>query len=338
MLALIFMCTIPFCINYFKLIEIKDAQSYTRPLPTSKPLTPATTQVTTTAKMLVCSEISPYLSGPTNIVFSDNSTDNWPPTLEETSRKFINLELGGYYPGPKECILPVGHSVGVIIPFRGREEHLKYLLHYLHGILQRQQMRYVIVVAEQNDDDAFNKAQLMNTAFNYIMKTYNQTIDCLVFHDVDVISEDDRALYRCNKSDDKVVHLAHRIDKFNYKFCCGITVGGILILKAKQFYFINGFSNQYYGWGGEDDDAYQRIKEKGKYEIYRPQEDYYRFKMIHHERDQNNKASSRRYSMLNSWKERQSTDGLNSLQTKIEKIIKYYTHTRLLITPSKLIL
>lgn len=47
-------------------------------------------------------------------------------------------------------------------------------------------------------------------------------------------------------ADDKVVHLAHRIDKFNYKFCCGITVGGILILKAKQFYFINGFSNQYY--------------------------------------------------------------------------------------------
>ena len=70
MLALIFMCTIPFCINYFKLIEIKDAQSYTRSLPTSKPLTPATTQLTTTAKMLVCSEISPYLSGPTNIVFS----------------------------------------------------------------------------------------------------------------------------------------------------------------------------------------------------------------------------------------------------------------------------
>jgi len=37
--------------------------------------------------------------------------------------------------------------------------------------------------------------QLMNTAFLYAHETAN--FDCYVFHDVDVIAEDDRILYGC---------------------------------------------------------------------------------------------------------------------------------------------
>ena len=71
----------------------------------------------------------------------------------------------------------------------------RYLLYYLHGILQRQQTRYQIVVAEQDDDDTFNKAQLMNTAFNYLSN--NTDFDCFYFHDVDLLGEDDRIIYKC---------------------------------------------------------------------------------------------------------------------------------------------
>ena len=37
--------------------------------------------------------------------------------------------------------------------------------------------------------------QLMNTAFEYARKV--ASIDCFIFHDVDVIAEDDRILYAC---------------------------------------------------------------------------------------------------------------------------------------------
>jgi len=257
---------------------------------------------------------------------------NWPPTLEETARKYMSLQLGGYYQGPSDCQLPkTGRTLAVIVPFRSRHFHLKYLLHYLHGILQRQQMRYVIVVAEQNDNDVFNKAQLMNSAFKYVTENFPE-IDCFAFQDVDTLSEDDRILYRCDANPNNVIHLAHRIDKFNYTFCCGMTVGGVLLMRRDQFVKINGFSNQYFGWGAEDDDANFRIKHIGKFSIVRPQQEYYRFKMIKHERDAQNTGNHKiRLELLRKWKDRVKNDGLNSLNTNVDQVIKFFTHTRLYI-------
>ena len=62
-------------------------------------------------------------------------------------------------------------------------------------MLQRQQLRYIVVVVKQEDDFTFNKAQLMNTAFNYIIE--HTDFECIFFHDVDMISEDDRLIYKC---------------------------------------------------------------------------------------------------------------------------------------------
>jgi hypothetical protein len=35
--------------------------------------------------------------------------------------------------------------------------------------------------------------------------------------------------------------------------------GGVCAFSANDFQYINGFSNVFWGWGGEDDDLYQRI-------------------------------------------------------------------------------
>ena len=39
--------------------------------------------------------------------------------------------------------------------------------------------------------------------------------------------------------------------------------GGISMLSARQFSEINGFSNIFWGWGGEDDDSFLRLRDKG---------------------------------------------------------------------------
>lgn len=37
-------------------------------------------------------------------------------------------------------------------------------------------------------------------------------------------------------------------------------VGGVLAIKNHQFEMVNGYSNQFWGWGGEDDDmAYRSV-------------------------------------------------------------------------------
>merc|ERR1719253_2338903 len=38
-------------------------------------------------------------------------------------------------------------------------------------------------------------------------------------------------------------------------------VGGVVSMSPKHWKQINGFSNEYEGWGGEDDDLYLRLKQ-----------------------------------------------------------------------------
>lgn len=71
---------------------------------------------------------------------------NMPVDLKLVEQQNPKVKLGGRY-SPRECISP--HKVAVVIPFRSRQEHLKYWLYYLHPILQRQQLDYGVYVINQ---------------------------------------------------------------------------------------------------------------------------------------------------------------------------------------------
>ncbi len=58
----------------------------------------------------------------------------------------------------------------------------------------------------------FNKGSMMNIAFKEVMTSGD--FDCVVFHDVDILPEDDRALFYCGPSP---VHYAVQMDLLNYK-------------------------------------------------------------------------------------------------------------------------
>ena len=50
------------------------------------------------------------------------------------------------------------------------------------------------------------------------------------------------------------------VDKFNYQLPYDGIFGGVSAMSVKHFNFVNGFSNQFWGWGGEDDDMAIRNK------------------------------------------------------------------------------
>ena len=43
-----------------------------------------------------------------------------------------------------------------------------------------------------------------------------------------------------------------------------VMVGGVLAMTKQQYLAVNGFSNLYWGWGGEDDDMGNRILTAGQ--------------------------------------------------------------------------
>ena len=90
-----------------------------------------------------------------------------------------------------------------------------------------------------------------------------------------------------------------------------------------QFQNVNGFSNVFWGWGGEDDDLSNRIRHHG-YNISRYPANVARYKMLTH-RKQN--ANPKRLNLLKTGKNRFQTDGLNSLQYKVKELnlAKLYT-------------
>nr|XP_015200570.1 PREDICTED: beta-1,4-galactosyltransferase 1 isoform X3 [Lepisosteus oculatus] len=88
-----------------------------------------------------CPETSPLLVGPLRIEFSQ------PVGLKQIELENPELRDGGRYM-PKDCV--ARQKVAFIIPFRKREEHLKFWLYYLHPILQRQQLDYGVYVINQS--------------------------------------------------------------------------------------------------------------------------------------------------------------------------------------------
>ena len=54
-------------------------------------------------------------------------------------------------------------------------------------------------------------------------------------------------------------------------------------LTKEQFEDVNGFSNGFYGWGGEDDDLFHRVTKKG-YSVFRYPGNIGRYSMLKHDK------------------------------------------------------
>ncbi len=103
-------------------------------------------------------------------------------------------------------------------------------------------------------------------------------------------------------------------------------IGGVIIFPNEHFIKVNGYSNEYWGWGGEDDDMYYRLQYT-KINFARPVSSTV-YTMLSHKHQEHN---PNRFNLLNKTKENYKRDGLNSLNYKLNGIVKYSLFTHLLI-------
>lgn len=262
---------------------------------------------------LECPDTPPDLKGPLRVEF------NFKVNIDDLRKDYNGtLQDGGRYK-PTDCVSK--HKVAVIIPFRNRHEHLSYWLYYLHPILMRQQVDYGVFVINQDGDGVFNRAKLMNVGVMETLKV--DDYECFVFSDVDLVPMDDRNLYRCFENPR---HLAIGMDKFSFNLPYKTFYGGVSSMSKSQFLKINGFSNTFWGWGGEDDDIYNRIVYQGM-SVSRPDLVTGKYKMIRHNRDKHNEPNPRNPDKLHYTGRTMNRDGINSLRYTVKKIEKDILYT-----------
>lgn len=264
--------------------------------------------VSTAKSLELCPLVPPNLVGRLKVLLQA-------PSFDEMEKKFTHIMLGGRFK-PKDCL--ARHRVAILIPYRDREDHLRVFLYNMHQMLPRQQIDYGIFVIEEVGQAKFNRAKLFNVGYLEALALYDY--DCFIFHDVDLIPEDDRNLYTCPE---QPRHMSVAIDTMQYRLPYVGIFGGVSALNKKHMKLVNGFSNQYWGWGGEDDDMSYRLQHH-RLKISRYPANIARYTMLRHAKDT---PSPERYKLLFKGKTRYKTDGINSVDYERKDLVlkKLYT-------------
>jgi hypothetical protein len=146
-------------------------------------------------------------------------------------------------------------KLAIVIPYRDRKAHLDRFLSHYSPLLPEAD----IYVIEQAEGKPFNRAKL----FNVFFCEQGQNYDYYAFHDVDMYFDTLRTTIKVYDYPKVPNHLATCCEQFGYKMPYKGYFGGITLFNRKDFERSGGFSNNFWGWGGEDDEMRKNCIRKG---------------------------------------------------------------------------
>jgi hypothetical protein len=148
-------------------------------------------------------------------------------------------------------------KLGVCVPYRNREAHLKEFVPRVGKYLEEQGIEYCMYFGHQTDDKLFNRGAMKNIAAE---QAFKDGCDYIVWHDIDMVPEDG-----CDYSfpKDNPRHIATQISQMNYELKYEEYFGGAILFSKEQVEKTNGYSNDYWDWGMEDDDLFWRCVLEG---------------------------------------------------------------------------
>jgi len=200
----------------------------------------------------------------------------------------------------------------IVIIIIERNRSLEYdILRSLIKNKERCGSSYKIVHVEQSKNCLFNRGLLANVGF---IKAYEswKNIERIVVHDTDMFPESTMCYNEPYHA--PVIHYATRVSQFNYQLPYKTYFGGAIGFIPSVYNKINGFSNSFWGWGGEDDDIYNRVVNTG-FNIFSSASG--RFLSTCHERDKSNVKNN--IETLNNGS--RTNDGLTNAEKIVNSII-----------------
>ena len=139
----------------------------------------------------------------------------------------------------------------ILIPYRNRKDHLNIFIRDVIPLFNKYLKPYKLVIIEQEEGKIFNRGMLLNIGFN----EYKDKTENFYNHDVDIYPNE-----KCIKE-----YYTH--DDYNCTDCfVGIytppcnTLGTIIKFNKNLFSKINGYPNNFWGWGVEDKALQNRVE------------------------------------------------------------------------------
>lgn len=210
----------------------------------------------------------------------------------------------------------------IIVPFRDREVHVERFQHYMLDYLtQFEPDKFVILIIDQGNSNPFRRSWLFNVGYK-IVTWLKPNISCIAFHDVDQFPRSGVDFTQCERP----MHLCSENERYNGGVPYVANAGGVVNIHRKDWEKVNGMSNDFRGWGGEDDDLHERLRQnnmlKDGIHMFRPEKGHGRFGAWHdkHHTKRERSNYSRTLQILKEMKnnsDRWKHDGLNS--------VKFYT-------------
>jgi hypothetical protein len=145
----------------------------------------------------------------------------------------------------------------IVVPYRdnAEQQRSKQLASFVSHIKRYHPDWHVLIVEQSQDGKKFNRGALLNIGA-YVAKHNHHSY--VIFHDVDLLPLAKIAPYY-TAVPTLPIHIGKAwTQKYDYpKF-----LGGVLSMSIADIEKINGFPNNFWGWGGEDDALRNRLERK----------------------------------------------------------------------------
>lgn len=143
-------------------------------------------------------------------------------------------------------------KLGIIVPYRNRPKQLSIFKDHINEYIKSP---FELIIVDQVDTLEFNRGKLLNIGFT---KAEELNCDYVVFHDIDMLPINADYSY-----EEKPYHLIGDLElpEGTTRTTFDSYFGGVTLFPTNLYKQINGYSNEYFGWGFEDDDLFLRCKE-----------------------------------------------------------------------------
>lgn len=129
----------------------------------------------------------------------------------------------------------------ICVPYRNRPDQLTTFLNDSSHLFDKHLPGSKVVIVEQSQNKPFNRGMLLNIGFTH----FYESMKHFFTHDVDINPTDKcvKEMYTLPVKSDCVLGIYTSVHD---------TLGGIIKLQRDTFKKMNGFPNNFWGWGVED--------------------------------------------------------------------------------------